>query len=66
MIFNQYSRVEGDRGAEEGEKWDLSEGGKPKQKSKREFGANLQRFASSGFVWLAFFTELSWKGLCTR
>ena len=36
MIFNQYSRVEGDRGAEEGGKWDLSEGGKRKQKSKRE------------------------------
>ena len=36
MIFNQYSRVEGDRGAEEGGKWDLSEGGKGKQKSKRE------------------------------
>ena len=26
--------------------------------------ANSHRFASSGFVWLALLTDVSWKGLC--
>ena len=30
----------------------------------RAFGANLQRFVSSGFIRLALLTDISWKGLC--
>ena len=31
----------------------------------RVSGANLQRFSSSGFVWSALPTDVSWKWLCT-
>ena len=30
----------------------------------RAFGANLQRFISSGFIRLELLTDISWKGLC--